>query len=172
MTDSQSRPPLFLRGRELRPSPARPLVIGIVNASPESFSDGADVGGVDDQVARGLAMRGAGADLVDVGGESGVTDLPAVSVDEEIARVLPVVRRLAREGVLVSVDTWKGDVARAAVRAGAVMVNDVSGMSDPGVADACASTGAGLVITHTRARPKEKAFPRYEDVVAEHARAS
>ena len=167
MTDSQSRPPLFLRGRELRPSPARPLVIGIVNASPESFSDGADVGGVDDQVARGLAMRGAGADLVDVGGESGVTDLPAVSVDEEIARVVPVVRRLAREGVLVSVDTWKGDVARAAVRAGAVMVNDVSGMSDPGVADACASTGAGLVITHTRARPKEKAFPRYEDVVAD-----
>jgi len=167
VTDSQSRPPLFLRGRELRPSPARPLVIGIVNASPESFSDGADVGGVDDQVARGLAMRGAGADLVDVGGESGVTDLPAVSVDEEIARVVPVVRRLAREGVLVSVDTWKGDVARAAVRAGAVMVNDVSGMSDPGVADACASTGAGLVITHTRARPKEKAFPRYEDVVAD-----
>ena len=167
MTDSQSRPPLFLRGRELRPSPARPLVIGIVNASPESFSDGADVGGVDDQVARGLAMRGAGADLVDVGGESGVTDLPAVSVDEEIARVVPVVHRLAREGVLVSVDTWKGDVARAAVRAGAVMVNDVSGMSDPAVADACASTGAGLVITHTRARPKEKAFPRYGDVVAD-----
>lgn len=158
---------LYLRARELRPSPARPLVMGIVNASPESFSDGGEVGDADDQVRLGIAMRDAGADLIDVGGESGVTDRPAVGVEEEIRRVVPVVERLAGAGALVSVDTWKAQVARAALDAGAAMINDVSGLSDPGVADACATTGAGLVLTHTRARPKEKAFPRYGDVAAD-----
>jgi dihydropteroate synthase len=141
-----------------------PLVIGIVNASPESFSDGARIGGLDDQVERALAM---GADLIDVGGESGVTDRPPVPAEEETARVVPLVERLAAEGVLVSVDTWKEPVARAAVDAGAVMINDVSGLIDPGVADVCASSGAALVVMHTRARPKEKAFPGYDDVMAD-----
>ena len=140
-------------------------MMGIVNASPESFSDGGEVGGVDDQVRRALAMRDAGADLIDVGGESGVTDRPPVSLGDEIARVAPVVERLAAAGVPVSVDTWKAEVAAAAIEAGAVMINDASGLSDPGVAEACAATGAGLVLTHTRAAPKQKAFPRYDDVV-------
>jgi dihydropteroate synthase len=158
---------LALRGRTLEPSPSQPLLMGVVNASPESFSDGAQVGGVEQQVERALALRDAGADLIDVGGESGVTDRPAIAPAEEIARVVPLVERLAGAGVLVSVDTWKADVARAALDAGAVMVNDVSGLRDPGVAEACAAAGAGLVITHTGAPPKLKAFPRYEDVGAE-----
>ena len=142
----------------------RPLLMGIVNASPESFSDGAAIGGLDAQVERALAM---GADIVDVGGESGVTDRPPVPAAEEAERVVPLVERLAAEGVVVSVDTWKAEVARAALDAGAAMINDVSGLLDPGVADACAETGAALVVMHTRARPKEKAFPGYADVMAD-----
>jgi dihydropteroate synthase len=142
----------------------RPLVMGIVNASPESFSDGASVGGLDEQVERALSL---GADIVDVGGESGVTDRPPVPAAEEAARVVPLVARLAAEGVVVSVDTWKAEVARPALDAGAAMINDVSGLLEPEVADACAATGAALVVMHTRARPKEKAFPGYDDVVAD-----
>src|SRR4051812_31687925 len=142
----------------------RPLLMGIVNASPESFSDGASIGGLDEQVKRAVSL---GADIVDVGGESGVTDRPPVPAEEEAARVVPLVERLAAEGVVVSVDTWKPEVARAALDAGAAMINDVSGLVDPAVADACAETGAALVVMHTRARPKEKAFPGYEDVMAD-----
>jgi dihydropteroate synthase len=151
-----------LRLREAVVELDRPLVMGIVNASPESFSDGASVGGLDVQVERALAL---GADIVDVGGESGVTDRPPVPAEEEAARVVPLVERLAAEGIVVSVDTWKEEVARAALDAGAAMINDVSGLLEPGVADACAETGAALVLMHTRARPKEKAFPGYDDVV-------
>jgi dihydropteroate synthase len=142
----------------------RPLVMGIVNASPESFSDGDSVGGLDEQVERAVAM---GADIVDVGGESGVTDRPPVPAEEEAARVVPLVERLAAEGVVVSVDTWKPEVARAVIDAGAAMINDVSGLRDPAIADACAESGAALVVMHTRARPKEKAFPGYDDVMAD-----
>jgi dihydropteroate synthase len=141
-----------------------PLVMGIVNASPESFSDGAAVGHLDDQVERALAM---GADIVDVGGESGVTGRPPLDASVEAARVVPLVERLAAEGLVVSVDTWKAEVARAALDAGAAMINDVSGLLDPAVADACGESGAALVVMHTRARPKEKAFPGYEDVMAD-----
>jgi dihydropteroate synthase len=144
--------------------PGEPLVMGIVNASPESFSDGAAVGGVEAQVERALAMD---ADLVDVGGESGVTDRPPVPAAEEAERVVPLVERLVAEGIVVSVDTWKAEVARAAIDAGAAMINDVSGLVDPGVADACAASGAALVVMHTRALPKQKAFPGYADVIAD-----
>src|SRR4051812_49653940 len=113
--------------------------MGIVNASPESFSDGDSVGGLAEQVDRARAL---GADIVDVGGESGVTDRPPVTAEEEAPRVVPLVERLARAGVTVSVDTFKAEVARAAIDAGAAMINDVSGLLDPGVADACASSGA------------------------------
>jgi dihydropteroate synthase len=156
---------LRLRDRLVELRPGEPLVMGIVNASPESFSDGASVGSLDEQVERALAL---GADLIDVGGESGVTDRPAVPAEEEIARVVPLVERLAAHGVVVSVDTWKAPVARAAVEAGAAMINDVSGLIEPEVADVCASSGAALVVMHTRARPKEKSFPGYSgDVTAD-----
>ena len=102
-----------------------------------------------------------------MGGESGRTDTEAVPVEVEIERVVPVVERLAADGRLVSVDTWRGPVAKAALAAGAAMVNDVSGLSDESVAAACAEAGAALVITHTLAPPKTKVYPDYEDVVAE-----
>jgi dihydropteroate synthase len=155
---------LRLRDTVIELNEGQPLIMGIVNASPESFSDGDSVGGLDEQVERALSM---GADIVDVGGESGVTDRPPVAPEEEAARVVPLVERLAAEGVLVSVDTWKASVARAAIDAGAAMINDVSGLLESGVADACAASGAALVVMHTRARPKEKAFPEYDDVVAD-----
>jgi dihydropteroate synthase len=144
-----------------------PLVMGIVNASPESFSDGGRYATLHDQVLRGLELVEQGAHLVDVGGESGVTGVPAVAAEEEARRVVPLIERLAAEGVLVSVDTWKPAVARAALAAGAVLINDVSGLRDPELADACAEAGAGLVVMHTRAEPKVKEFPDYDDVAAD-----
>ncbi len=131
--------------------------MGVVNASPESFSDAGGLRSVDERAALGRSLLDAGADLIDVGGESGVTNRPAVTPDEEVARVAPLIERLAHgEDALVSVDTYKPEVARAAIAAGAAIVNDVSGLRDPELADVCAETGAGLVITHTRAAPKEK----------------
>ncbi len=103
---------------------------------------------------------------LDVGGESGVTHLPAVDPQEEIQRVAPLVAALAAQGAVLSVDTYKPAVAQAAVEAGAVMVNDPSGLIDPEVASVCAASGAALVVTHTRARPKEKLVrPHYDDVI-------
>jgi dihydropteroate synthase len=158
---------LRLGERQLELRPGEPLVMGIVNASPESFSDGGRWGTLDTQAERARELVGEGAHLIDVGGESGVTGVPAVAAEEEARRVVPLVERLAAEGVFVSVDTWKADVARAALAAGAAMINDVSGLRDPALADECAAAGAALVVMHTRAAPKVKAFPDYEDVVAD-----
>ena len=144
-----------------------PQIMGIVNASPESFSDGGRYGTLHDQVVRALELVEQGAHLIDVGGESGVTGIPAIDAEEEIRRVVPLVERLAAEGVRVSVDTWKPSVARAALGAGAQMINDVSGLRDVELADACADAGASLVVMHTRAEPKVKEFPQYEDVAAD-----
>jgi dihydropteroate synthase len=141
-----------------------PQLMGIVNAGPDSFSDPGrrDLG---ELVERALRLVDDGAAVIDVGGESGRTDRPAVPEDEEVARVVPLVERLAGQGVRVSVDTWRGPVARAVLAAGAVMINDVSALRDPGVAEACARDGAHLVITHTRLPPKQKGFPEYADVM-------
>ncbi len=138
---------------------ARPALMGIVNASPDSFSDGAR----EDPMARGEALLSEGADLLDVGGESARTDRPPVGVQEEIARVVPVVERLAALGAEVSVDTYKSGVARAALAAGASMVNDTSGLRDVALADVCAAAGARLVLMHTCARPKEKVLDPARD---------
>ena len=108
-----------------------------------------------------------GAAIIDVGGESGVTNRPPIPVDEEIRRVVPVVRKLAGAGAIISVDTWKPEVARAVLDAGAHIINDVSGLRRPEIARQCAEFGAGLVLMHTRAEPKVKAFPSYEDVMAD-----
>jgi dihydropteroate synthase len=142
-------------------------LMGIVNATPDSFSDRQGAKRLDELVARAHELVDAGAAMVDVGGESGRTDRAVVPVEEEIARAVPLVERLAGEGLTVSVDTWRAPVARAALTAGATMINDVSGLSDPGVADACAAAGAALVITHTRLPPKVKGFPEYADVVGD-----
>ena len=136
---------------------ATPWLMGIVNATPDSFSDG----GMHPTTQARLALAGelvaAGARVIDVGGESGVTNRPPVAAAEEAARVVGLIERIAGEtGALVSVDTYKPAVAAAAVAAGASIVNDVSGLRDEELADVCAQTGAALVVMHTRAAPKQR----------------
>jgi dihydropteroate synthase len=135
----------------------RPWLMGIVNASPDSFSDGGEHVDLDARVDRARSLIARGADVIDVGGESAITRRPPVEVDVEIARVVPLVKRLVGElGAVVSVDTYKPAVAEAAIAAGACIVNDVSGLRDPALADVCAATGAALVLMHTRAAPKQR----------------
>ena len=147
----------------------RPWLMGIVNTSPDSFSDGGASRSLEQQVAHARELLEAGADLIDIGGESGVTNRPPVDPDEEAGRVVPLIERVAGElGALVSVDTYKPAVARAAIDAGAAIVNDVSGLRDPSLADVCAHTGTGLVVMHTRAAPKQKLLdPSLDGHVAE-----
>jgi dihydropteroate synthase len=159
-------PALRLRDRTLALRPGRPLVMGIVNANPDSFADSVRRTGLDAQVAHALALVADGADLIDVGGESGVTYTDTTAAAVEAARVVPLVQRLVAEGVVVSVDTWKPAVAEAALDAGAHLLNDVSGLRDPALADAAARTGAALVVMHTRAAPKEEHFADYGGDVA------
>ena len=158
---------LRLREQLIELGPRRPLVMGIVNATPDSFSDAGLAPDLDARARLAHELVEAGADIVDVGGESGVTNRPPIDAAEERERVVPLIERLARGGITVSVDTWKGEVARAAIDAGASLVNDVSGLRDLEVADACAASGAGLVLMHTRAAPKQKLFPAYDDVRAD-----
>jgi dihydropteroate synthase len=143
-----------------------PLLMGIVNATPDSFSDAGDH---PDLEARAAELLEAGADLIDVGGETASGHQPAVSAEEEMARVVPLIERIAARGARVSIDTYKPEVAEAAIEAGAVLVNDVSGLRDTAMADLCARTGAGLVILHTRVAPKGTLLDpaHYDDVVAD-----
>ena len=135
----------------------RPWLMGIVNASPDSFSDGGLHRGLDAQIALARELLAAGADILDVGGESASTGRPQVEARREIELVVPLVEALAGElGAIVSVDTYKPAVARAAIAAGARIVNDVSGLRDPVLAELCAQTGAALVLMHTRAAPRER----------------
>lgn len=164
-------PALRARDRVLRARPGHPLLMGIVNAGPDSFSDRIRLAGVEAQVAHGVALVAAGADLVDVGAESGVTHSRASPAGLEADRVVPVVAGLVAAGVVVSVDTWKAEVAEAALAAGAHLVNDVSGLRDERLAELCAGAGAALCVVHTRAAPKREHFPDYagrvtDDVVA------
>jgi len=153
-----SAPAHRLRARELTLElGARPLLMGIVNASPDSFSDGGLHRTLEDQVALAERLLADGADILDVGGESASTERPPVAAAEEIELVVPLIERLAGGlGALVSVDTYKPAVAEAAIAAGARIVNDVSGLRDPGLATLCAETGAALVLMHTRAAPRER----------------
>jgi dihydropteroate synthase len=144
--------------------------MGIVNASPDSFSDGGRHTTSESQVRLAERLLGEGADLLDVGGESATTSRPPVAVEQELERVVPLVERLAGElGAIVSVDTYKPPVARAAIAAGASIVNDVSGLRDPQLAEVCAETGAALVVMHTRAAPRERLQDPdlYGDIVAD-----
>ncbi len=148
----------------------RPWLMGVVNASPDSFSDGGLHAGLDAQLGLAEQLLEDGAAILDVGGESASTGRPPVAVEEEIERVAPLIERIVdRLGAVVSVDTYKPDVARAAVAAGAKIVNDVSGLRDPELAGVCAETGAGLVLMHTAAAPRERRQEPdlYEDVAAE-----
>jgi dihydropteroate synthase len=144
--------------------------MGIVNASPDSFSDGGRHTTLEQQVRLAHELLAAGADIIDIGGESARTGRPAIEADEEIERVVPLIERVSGElGATVSVDTYKPAVARAAIAAGAVIVNDVSGLRDVGVAEVCAQTGAALVVMHTLAAPLQRLQDPdgYGDIVAE-----
>ena len=158
-----------LSGVTILPAPGRTVVMGILNVTPDSFSDGGEFLDVDAAVAHGLALFGEGADLVDVGGESTRPGAQRASVETELARVVPVIRRLAAAGVAISVDTMRAEVAAAAVDAGAVLVNDVSGgLADPGMLPVVADLGVHYVAMHWRGHSDRMAdLAAYTDVVAD-----
>ncbi|MEU3916858.1 dihydropteroate synthase [Streptomyces sp. NPDC029004] len=161
-----------LRGRGTAsglPEWDRCAVMGVVNVTPDSFSDGGRWFDTTAAVKRGLDLVAEGADLVDVGGESTRPGASRVDEDEELRRVIPVVRGLAAEGVTVSVDTMRASVAERAVAAGAILVNDVSGgLADPRMVPAVAATGVPFVVMHWRGFSQDmNARAVYTDVVAE-----
>jgi dihydropteroate synthase len=143
-------------------------LVGILNVTPDSFSDGGEHPDASSAVIHGLEMVEMGAMLVDVGGESTRPGATPVEEDVELRRVLPVVEGLVASGVRVSIDTYKPDVARAALAMGACVVNDVTGFRDPDMIDVVASSDCGLVTMHMKGRPIDMHLaPTYEDVVAE-----
>jgi dihydropteroate synthase len=151
------------------PDPGRCVVMGILNVTPDSFSDGGRYLDHDDAVAHGLALHGQGADLVDVGGESTRPGAQRVDASTEIARVVPVLRDLAAHGVPCSVDTTRAAVAEAALEAGAIMVNDVSGgLADPAMAPTIARSRVPWVLMHWRGHSdRMDELACYQDVVAD-----
>lgn len=153
--------------------PGRTGIMGILNVTPDSFSDGGDYFNAGPAVERALAMLADGADIIDVGGESTRPGAEEIPVSEEIRRVIPVIEgiRIGAPGAVISVDTRKSEVARAALVAGADIINDVSGLSfSADMAEVAAQTGAGLIIMHMRGTPQtmqSDEFLVYDDVVAE-----
>jgi dihydropteroate synthase len=142
--------------------------MGIVNVTPDSFSDGGSFLDPARAIEHALRLRDEGADFVDVGGESTRPGAAAVPLAEELARVIPVVEALAREGVAVSVDTMKPEVMSAAIAAGCAVVNDVNAFRAPGAIEAVAQSRAGVVVMHMQGTPATmQKEPRYADVVAE-----
>lgn len=150
--------------------PRRPLLMGILNVTPDSFSDGGRFCDVEVAVSHARQLVAGGADLLDVGGESTRPGARPVSIAEELARVIPVIRQLVDElEVTVSIDTRKAAVARAAMEAGAEVINDVSGCEhDPEMVQVVADTGAGVCVMHMQGTPETmQRNPMYADVVAE-----
>ena len=142
--------------------------MGIVNVTPDSFSDGGRLHDAQAAIAHALKLREQGADILDVGGESTRPGAMAVSAKEEIQRVLPVIEALVREDCLVSVDTSKTDVMRAALSAGAAMVNDVSALQAPGALERVAASDAAVCLMHMQGDPRTmQQAPCYADVVNE-----
>lgn len=147
---------------------ARPYVMGIVNVTPDSFSDGGRYAGTAAAVAHARQLIEEGADLLDVGGESTRPGAPPVAHAEELARVIPVIEALADCGVPISVDTSKPAVMVAALAAGASIVNDVAALAAPGALEAVAASDCGVVLMHMQGTPRTmQAAPAYADVVAE-----
>jgi len=160
-------PTLDCAGRALRLD--RPRVMGIVNVTPDSFSDGGDHFDAEAAVAHGLRLAEEGADILDVGGESTRPGSDGVGAEEEIRRVVPVIERLVRETPLpVSIDTWRPEVMRVAVAAGAGMINDIRALRAEGALDAAAELGVPVVLMHMLGEPRSmQEAPEYDDVVAE-----
>jgi dihydropteroate synthase len=147
----------------------RPRIAGIVNVTPDSFSGDGAFASIDEAIAHGLKLVDEGADLLDVGGESTRPGASPVSVDDEIARVVPVIEGLAkRTRVPISIDTSKPDVMRAAVAAGAGIVNDVRALREDGALDAAASLGVPVILVHMLGDPRTmQDDPHYDDVVGD-----
>ena len=160
-------PQLDCAGRALKLD--RPQVMGIVNVTPDSFSDGGAHDTTDAAVAHALALVEQGADLLDIGGESTRPGAEEVPLDEELRRVVPVIERLAAQvAVPISIDTSKPEVMRAAVQAGAGMINDVHALRREGALDAAAVLGVPVVLMHMQGEPRSmQAAPHYDDVVGE-----
>lgn len=160
-------PQLDCAGRILRLDRAR--VMGIVNVTPDSFSDGGAHDTTEAAVAHGLKLVEEGADLLDIGGESTRPGAAPVSIDEELRRVLPVIEQLAtRTSVPISIDTFKPEVMRAAVAAGAGMINDIFGLRQDGALEAAADAGVPVVLMHMQGEPGHmQADPQYDDVVSD-----
>lgn len=154
-------------GRRLRLD--RPLLMGVLNVTPDSFSDGGRYAGVEQALMHARGMVAAGADIIDVGGESTRPGAEPVPLSEEIARVIPVVEALRAElDVTVSVDTSKPAVMSAAVAVGAGLINDVNGFRTPGAMDVAAESGAAVCVMHMQGEPRSMQLrPRYDDVVGE-----
>jgi dihydropteroate synthase len=148
---------------------SRSRVMGILNVTPDSFSDGGRFFGVEAAVERGLRLRGEGADIIDIGGESTRPGAEAVSEQEEIDRVLPIIEALVPElDVPVSVDTSKAGVMRAAVRAGASMINDVCALTADNALEAAASSGVPVCLMHMQGEPRTmQVAPHYDNVVTD-----
>jgi len=149
--------------------PAAPVVVmGIVNVTPDSFSDGGQHIGLESALNHAERLISEGAAILDVGGESTRPGAPEVSVEEERARVLPVVAELAKRGYCVSIDTRKPEIMAEAIAAGASIVNDVMALTAPGALAACAASDVGVVLMHMQGQPRSmQAAPHYEDVVRE-----
>lgn len=147
---------------------SRGVLMGVINATPDSFSDGGRLLDPGVAVDAGLSMVKEGAEIIDIGGESTRPGAGSVTASEEIGRVLPIVEGLVRSGVTVSIDTSKPEVAAAAVSAGAQIVNDVTGVVDPAMIDLVAESGVGVIAMHMKGTPRSmQADPHYDDVVGE-----
>jgi dihydropteroate synthase len=156
------------RGRELVCG-QKTLIMGILNMTPDSFSDGGKFTDSEQAAAHGLQMAGEGADIIDIGGESTRPGSLPVPAEEEIRRTVPVIERLrGQTDALISIDTCKTEVARAALAAGVDMINDISALADPGMAELAAESGAGVVLMHMQGTPETmQTAPRYGNVVAD-----
>ena len=147
---------------------SRPLVMGVLNVTPDSFSDGGRFADREQALSHARRMRDDGADIIDIGGESSRPGAESVAEGVELSRVLPLVEALAAEGIPVGVDTRKPPVMQAAIAAGAAMINDIAALREPGAIEACAQGGVGVCLMHMQREPRTmQAAPAYADVVSE-----
>jgi dihydropteroate synthase len=158
---------LRLKDSSLELRSGDPLIMGIVNIGNDSVADPLMLSTLEAQLKFAMRQSRDGAHIIDIGVQSGRTDTPILDEKQEIEQLTPLVGALAEKGILVSVDTWRAGVAEAAVAAGAALINDVGGLVDESIADVASASGAGLVVMHTRAAPKEQHFPLYEDAMTD-----
>ena len=159
---------MYLQCGKFRLSLSRPLIMGVVNITPDSFSDGGKSASTQAALTHARALIDAGADIIDIGGESTRPGAGGVTLDEERRRVLPVLERLAGGTVPVSVDTQKPELMREALAAGAAMINDINALLAPGAVEAIAASEAAVCLMHKKGAPADMQLdPHYDDVVAE-----